>query len=166
MDINKLSNTYTIKQLNEDDIKDIISLMMENKQFYKYHPENINEDMVKEELTMLPENKTLDDKYYLGFYDGNKLICILELIEKYPSDNYCYIGFFMMDKEYQGKGIGSKIIDEVVRYLKKLGYTNIRLGIDKDNPQSSHFWTKNKFIKTLEEVKQGIYTYYPMERKL
>ena len=166
MDINRLSSKYAVKKLNENDIKDIISLMLANKQYYQYHPVKINEEMVKEELTMLPPNKTIDDKYYLGFYDDHSLLCVMELIEKYPKDNYCYIGFFMMNINSQGKGIGTNIISEVIEYLKSLGYTNIRLGVDKDNPQSNNFWIKNQFIKVDKEVKQGIYTYWPMERKI
>ena len=163
MNINELSNKYTIRKLNKNDIKDIVSLMLNNKQYYKYHPEDINMTMIEEELTSLPPNKTLDDKYYLGFYDDNRLVCIMDLIDKYPNDSCCYIGFFMMEKEYQGKGEGTRIIKDTLKCLKKQGYKNIRLGVDKDNPQSNHFWIKCGFTKTGEEVKQGIYTYWPME---
>ena len=30
-------------------------------------------------------------------------------------------------------------------YLKSLGYKKIRLGVDKGNPQSYSFWSKNNF---------------------
>ena len=166
MNIKELSNKYNVKQLNESDIKDIISLMLKNDQYYKYHKEDINEELIKRELISLPLNKTLDDKHYLGFYDKNVLICVLDLIEKYPNDSYCYIGFFMMNKDYQGKGKGTKIIKGILKYLHTLGYRNIRLGVDKDNPQSNHFWLRNGFVKTGEEVNIGIYSYLPMEKKI
>ena len=60
-------------------------------------------------------------------------------------DNHMKINI-MMDVNYQNKGIGSKVIGEVLSYLKSENYEKIRLGVDKGNPQSSSFWTKNGFV--------------------
>lgn len=40
----------------------------------------------------------------------------------------------MMDVNYQNKGVGSKVIGEVLSYLKAENYEHIRLGVDKGNP--------------------------------
>ena len=48
-------------------------------------------------------------------------------------------------KRYQNKGIGSDIIRDTGNYLKQLGYKKVRLGVDKENPQSYAFWLKNGF---------------------
>ncbi|MCR5782260.1 MAG: GNAT family N-acetyltransferase [Clostridia bacterium] len=70
--------------------------------------------------------------YYCGFFS-------------YPRPDVAYIGFFMMNKSYQGKQIGTSIISETAGYLKETGKTAVRLAIDKGNPQSTHFWLKNGF---------------------
>lgn len=49
---------------------------------------------------------------------------------------------------YQGKGIGSTIIEESLAYLEKQGFTHVRLGYMKGNKQSRHFWIKNGFTPT------------------
>ena len=36
--------------------------------------------------------------------------------------------------------------------LKSSGYKEIRLGVDKGNPQSYSFWTKNKFTPIREDT--------------
>ena len=36
-------------------------------------------------------------------------------------------------------------IEQVGLALKSLGYKKIRIGVDKGNPQSYRFWTKNNF---------------------
>ena len=56
----------------------------------------------------------------------------------------------MMDVNYQNKGIGSRVIGEVLSYLKSENYEKIRLGVGKGNPQSYSFWNKNGFV-TVEE---------------
>ena len=50
------------------------------------------------------------------------------------------------DGNYQNKGIGSRVIGEVLSYLKSENYEKIRLGVDKGNPQSYSFWNKNCFV--------------------
>lgn len=81
------------------------------------------------------------------------LVAIMDLIDGYPDEDCTYIGFFMMNKEIQGKGLGSSIISEALDYLKSIGFTSCRLAIDKDNPQSNHFWKKNGFEVIREIVR-------------
>ena len=88
----------------------------------------------------------MNDKYYIGFFKRDKLIAVMDLIMNYPKKKTAFIGLFMMDVNYQNKGIGSKVIGEVLSYLKSENYENIRLGVDKGNPQSSYFWNKNGFV--------------------
>jgi RimJ/RimL family protein N-acetyltransferase len=75
----------------------------------------------------------------------------MDLILAYPTKEIAFLGLFMTNVEYQNKGIGSKIIRETCNYLKSLGYKKVRLGVDKGNPQSYAFWSKNKFSVISED---------------
>lgn len=66
----------------------------------------------------------------------------------------------------QLKGVGSQIIESCLSYFSTLEFDTVRLAIDKGNPQSEAFWSKNHFVKTGEVRSDGVYTYYPMELKL
>jgi len=145
MKITKLSKRYLVKKLGEEDIGDIFSLCEKNKEYYEYCPPMITESLVKEDMYALPENKTLDDKYYVGLYDSEKLIAILDLIEKYPDENTIFIGLLMLDIDIQNKGIGSLIFNDLCEYLKDIGYKYIRLAWILDNKKAKHFWLKNGF---------------------
>lgn len=96
-------------------------------------------------MKALPPSKSYDDKYYIGFFDGDSLVAIMDLILGYPTDEIAFIGLFMTNIHYQNKGVGSNIIGNVCNYLKQLGYKKIRIGVDKGNPQSNSFWKKNGF---------------------
>ena len=37
------------------------------------------------------------------------------------------------------------IVRDVCTYLRELGYKKVRIGVDKENPQSNSFWCKNGF---------------------
>lgn len=151
MDINLLSKSYFVRKLHKNDIDIIYNLSSKNELFYKYHPPFVTEESILDDMNALPLGKSMDDKYYVGFFEQEVLVAVLDLILGYPEKETVYIGLFMTDVEYQGKGIGSQIINDVVAYLKSLGYNKTRLGVDKGNPQSNAFWRKNGFQVVSEE---------------
>ena len=71
--------------------------------FYDYCPPFGSVENIKDDLAALPPNKTINDKYYIGFYDGNVLIAVMDLILGYPNENTGFIGFFMVNKTFQKK---------------------------------------------------------------
>lgn len=163
--LHRLSMHYSVKRLSTADIPVIYELLVNNSLFFEYCGSPPSKARVAEDLIATPPNIPISQKYYLGFFDENTLIAILDLIDGYPSEEIAFIGFFMMNSAYQGIGIGSRLINEIFSYLKELGFEAVRLGIDKDNPQSTHFWHKNRFT-VLKEIQQesGILLY--AERKL
>ena len=154
-DITKLSNTYDVRRMNDDDADEILSFCKKNTQYYLYCGKSPTKELILNDLHLCPPGIEMPDKYYVGFYDEDVLVAIMDLIDGYPEDDIAYIGFFMMNNELQGRNIGTMIIDEVCRYLKKTGMKAVRLGIDKGNPQSTHFWNKNGFKVTDEVEREG-----------
>ena len=150
MNIKLLSNTFYVRRLSIEDADLIYNLSCKNKIFYQFHPPFVTRESIQEDIRALPAGKDYNDKYYIGFFEKETLVAIMDLILDYPTKDTAFIGLFMMDFEYQNKNIGSKIISECAKYLKILGFHKIRLGVDKENPQSNAFWKKNGFIVTDE----------------
>ena len=153
IDEKKLSKRYAVRKLTTDDVGAVYELCRKNPLFYEYHPPFVTVGSVIEDMTILPPNKTPADKYYVGFWNGEALIAVMDIIDGYPRDGIAFIGFFMTDISVQGRGVGSEIISECVSYLKECGFKRIRLGVDRSNPQSNHFWRKNRF--TVDESYVG-----------
>ena len=166
MDAQSLSKTYTVRALTQADADHILTLCAGNPQYYRYHPPFVTKDAVLEYLRMLPPGMRPADKLFAGFYRGETLIAVMDLIFGYPAPDVAYFGFFMMDIARQGKGEGSAIVNECAAALAARGYKKIRLAIDLGNPQSEAFWTKNRFVKTGETFPIEGTTLLPMERKL
>ena len=145
MNIQSLSNNFSVRKLNASDVDIIFNLCQENTIFYQYNPPFVTKESIIEDMNALPPGKTFSDKYYIGFFDDETLVAVMDLIAHYPSEETAFIGFFMMNKDYQNRGIGSHIISEISVRLKEINYKKIRLGVDKENPQSNAFWQKNKF---------------------
>lgn len=150
MNIESLSNTFDVRRLGEEDVELIYHLCCKNTIFYQYHPPFVTKESIMDDMTALPPGKDYHDKFFVGFFENTTLVAIMDLIVDYPAKNIAFIGLFMMNVEYQNKGIGSKIIMECAKYLQTLGFYKMRLGVDKNNPQSNAFWKKNGFIPVSE----------------
>lgn len=161
-----LSQRYHVRKLNLEDIDKIFHLCSSNSIFYQYHPVKLTKESILEDFSALPPNKEYKDKFFVGYYDDDILVAVMDLILNYPKENIAFIGFFVLDYAYQGQGIASEIISDCIQHLKLSGYSKVRLAIDKGNFQSERFWKRNHFSETGEKILNDIYTYLPMERIL
>ena len=91
------SNRYFVRRLTADDIAEIYKLCRNNVLYYKYCPPFVTEQSIANDMKALPSNKEDSDKYYLGYYDGEKLIAVMDFIMGYPDKKTAFIGFFMTD---------------------------------------------------------------------
>lgn len=166
MNIKEVSNEYSVKKLTEDDLILCYNLMKTNPLYFEHCPPKLTKDTPKNDMYALPPNKTYEDKYYIGFFLEKELIAIADIILKYPNNETVFLGFFMVDQKYQGKNIGSKIINEIEKYFGLIGYSYIRLGYVQTNPQSKKFWEKNKYIPTGLTAKTDDYDIVIMEKRI
>lgn len=165
IDVSKLSKEYVVKKLTYLNIDEILEVCKENPQYYKYCDKVASKDLILNDLKATPSGIEIKDKYYVGFYQENKLIAIMDLIKGYPSKEHVFIGFFMMSFKFQGKNIGTKIVQDTLKYLKQCGFKKVRLGMEKENPQSTSFWNKNGF-KLVKETSQNQIVIWIVEREI
>lgn len=165
-EIKDLSKQYTVKQLTGTDVAAAYALCKENPLYYQYCPPFVTEDSIRADMKALPPRKTKEDKYYLGFYESEALVAVMDLILGFPNDETAFVGFFMMNKQFQGKGIGTELMQEVYTYLKQCDFKFVRLCFAKGNPQSEHFWLKNGFVPTGVEVQNEGYVAVVLQKEL
>ena len=155
MDISKISKIFTVNKLYKENAEQIYQLELGNPMYFEFCPPEASIASVLEDMKALPPNMTYEDKLYIGFFLEDKLIAVMDLILHYPEERIAFIGFFMMNKDFQRTGIGSQIITEVLLFLQKEAFSYARLGYMKGNEQSRHFWIKNGFTPTGVETDNG-----------
>ena len=158
IDIQSFSNQYFVRRMEKNDLARIYALCSKNSLYYQYCPPAVTKQSIIDDMNALPPNKSLVDKYYLGYFDSDKLIAVMDFIMAYPDEKTAFIGFFMTDLSVQNSGIGSKIINDLCLYLKTLALSEVRLGWVKGNPQAEHFWHKNSFKETGLTYDTDLYT--------
>ena len=142
MEIQKLSVCYSVRRLDKDDVDSIYELSRGNKIFYQYHPPFVTKESILEDMEALPPNKTKEDKYYLGYFQKDTLVAVMDLILGYPNEKVAFIGFFMMDTMFQGKGIGTELISECTNYLAQEGMKRFALQLIRETLKVKLFGQK------------------------
>lgn len=166
MHLQQLSPLYTVRALLPEEAPVIYEILRHNTLFYQYHPPMVTVESIRKDMEALPPNKSRAEKHYIGFFQKNRLIAVMDLIEHYPQRGTAMIGFFAIDLSLQGNGTGSAIIQDSTAGLARMGFQKIRLAIDKGNPQSRAFWTKNGFALTGEQIKNDFSSYLVMEKQI
>ncbi len=123
-------NVFFVRALETEDVDIIYDLCSKNKLFYEFHQPFVTRESILDDRNALPPGKSKEDKAYIGLFDGDTLVAVMDLILGYPTEEIVWIGFFMMDTAYQNQGIGTQIIQEAVEAMKNAGYREIRLGVD------------------------------------
>ncbi len=154
IEINILSKRYHVRKLDSDDVEMIYAFCKSNTQYYAYCGKEVSYEVIENDMTITPPGIPMEQKHYIGFFESDRLVAVMDLIDGYPDETCAYVGFFMMNKGLQGAGIGSGIIAEVLDYLRRQGFQKCMLAIDKANPQSNHFWRKNGFEIIREVVRE------------
>lgn len=162
----KISSKYIVRRLDSRDVNAVFELCSKNSLYYKYCPPFITSEGVIADMEALPPGKTKSDKYFLGYYENDTLIAVLDLIIGYPNVSTAYIGLFMIDINVQGKGVGTKIIEELCNYLTKIGFQRLELAWVKENPQAERFWIKNYFTPIGERSSNAAKHIIAAERQL
>lgn len=160
------SKHYTVRKLQREDTDAIFDLCRKNELYYAFCPPPVTKESIMEDMTALPPHTSIEDKYYVGYFSGDKLIALLDLIDGYPENGTVFIGLFMTDVSVQKCGIGTSIISELLEYLTASGIAAVQLAWVKGNPQSEHFWLKNGFIPVKETTSNAAAHVILAERKL
>ena len=80
MELRALSKNYAVRALDSKDLAAIYALSCKNELYYQYHPPFVTRESIIEDMKALPPGKTYEDKYYIGFFEGDVLVAMMDLI--------------------------------------------------------------------------------------
>lgn len=166
MKIESLSTRYAVRALGINDAPEVLRLYLGNPMYFAHMHSEPSLESVAHDLTALPPGKMAEDKHYLGFYEKDMLVAVMDLIEGFPNAQTAFIGLFMVNSACQGKGIGGAIISEGLHALANMGFAYCRLGYVESNPQSKAFWEKCGFVPTGVRSEQEGYAVVMMQKDL
>ena len=118
-------------------------------------------------ISEVPEGSSAESKNFVGFYDeDSKLVAILDLITGYPESDDAFIGWFMVEAEKQGMGIGSQLFADIRAAMKAQGFDYLQVRLSKDSSDAVSFWQSQGFAATGEEDQSGRHTVLTFAREI
>ena len=114
MDIQQLSKQYTVRHLSPEDAAMVYEILRNHTIFYSYHPPLVTVESILDVMLAVPPSRGQEDKHYIGFFQDTALLAVMDLIENYPRQKTAMIGFFAVNTDFQGRGLGSAILGEVL----------------------------------------------------
>ena len=161
-----LSAGFTVRELTDGDVTAMLRVAQGNPLYYRYMGCRPTAENLRETLTALPPGRTPADKHFFGWFDGERLVGMMDLIWHHPTDDMAFIGWLILASDEQGKGLGRRLVSEVLTMLKAHGVSEVRLGRIDGNPQSEHFWRICSFEDTAQGYDTDGYHVCVMTRKL
>ena len=165
-DIQSLATGYDVRRITAADITDVYRLCKTNLRYYRTMHMVPTRESLTEVLTDLPGDMGTENKFFVGFYEDDDLIAVMDLITDYPDKHSAFIGWFMVNGKRQGVGIGSQIFADVRAALKGWGYEHISLGCVRENESAITFWQGQGFAPTGEETQSGRHTVLTFAREI
>jgi GNAT superfamily N-acetyltransferase len=137
---------YEIKPITKQNFEQAFEIYDSNQDFFlltQNKKATISESV--NDIEALPPDCSITQKIYAGLYKGEKIIAVIDLIERYPNQTSFWIGLLLVRGDMQGKKIGSKIINAILNSAEIAGYQTAQLGVIETNKKAIVFWQRHGF---------------------
>jgi len=134
--------TYIIRTIEENDYKCIADIVRNDLGY-----ENSSDENVKIRLNAIREHKEYIT--FVAIYE-EKVVGFIGLIRgnSYEFDGeYLRIAALAVKKEYQDKGIGSKLLEKAEEYTKKIKAVTIVLNSGLQRESTHKFYERRGYVK-------------------
>ena len=135
-----------LKKIKKDEFEKLKRLFPDNEdKWQKYQKKRLQQFDNKEIDIFVIE----DNNKFIGEITINYINHDLKT-ETIPNKRV-YLEAFRIEKNFQGKGLGQKLINYAIYILNKNGYTEFTIGVEDDNKIAKHIYFKLGFTKEIDK---------------
>lgn len=116
--IGEITCRYEARPFTEAELPALLELCRGNPLYYAHLGQPPSLDALRADLTALPPGTALRDKYFFGLYRDGRLAAAVDLIDGYRAPGEAYLGWFMLAPALQGRGEGTRIVQELIAFLR------------------------------------------------
>ena len=99
----------------------------------------------------LPPGRSLEDKHPLGFFVGERLVGVADVVRGWNSPNKAIIGLLLFVPESRSVGNGRDACSMIEQYVREWHCVDtIRIAVVDCNTRALSFWHRNGFVETGE----------------
>ena len=134
------------RKINKEEFEKLKRLFPDNDKMWDLYKEKKIKQLDKREndILVIEENSVFIGEITVNYINH-------ELQTETIPNQRVYLEAFRIDKEYQGKGLGQKLINYCINLLKKEGYTEFTIGVEDDNEIAKHIYFKLGFTNAIDK---------------
>ena len=107
------------------------------------HP--LRDDEAARLLAILPPGMSLADKQVLGLHRDGEMVGVVDLLRGHPGPTDWYLGLLLIAPEARGVGLGTAVVDEIVKRVVAEGGRALHLIVRENNPRALAFYRRHGF---------------------
>lgn len=128
------------------------------------------------------KSQPLAEKWYDEIVSGNRQVYIYKIDGEFIGegalvfdtgdadytipDKRIYVSRMIVKKEYRNRGIGGEILQFLIEKATEMGYTEMTVGVDKDNENAVHLYKKYGFTEVLFDGADENGEYYKLMKRI
>ena len=128
------------------------------------------------------KSQPLADKWLDEIKSGNRLVFVYKINGEFIGegalvfdtgdpdytvpDRRVYVSRMIVKKEYRNRGIGSEILEFLIAKARELSFSEMSIGVDKDNINALHLYNKYGFTEVLFDGSDENGEYLKLMKKL
>lgn len=142
--------TLEVRELKKQDIKDVVDIMTEVRNFHNLHTNNYYAPMIKDdEITRIAELLNNENSInFVAIVNGKIKGYLLAEKRHRPflsHPNFYYISDFGVKEDCKNSGIGTHLHDRLIQHAKANNAFEIKLGVLDFNKSAQAFYSKNGY---------------------
>jgi ribosomal protein S18 acetylase RimI-like enzyme len=138
---------YSVKQLSLEDITAVQALCgkcLDYMLLVDGRPADPIE--VEKDFFEVPPGNQPEDKFIFGIVNvQNELVGLLDVVRSYPEPKVWWIGLLMFLPEVRSQGMGRKVLEGFVEFVRANDGQAIMLGVVEENVRAWQFWSRVGF---------------------
>ncbi|MEA4827948.1 MAG: GNAT family N-acetyltransferase [Clostridium sp.] len=142
-DIKLKFNEIEIVSIEKEDLLNIYKWLKNESEYMNEYDMNLVDELQFYERFL--EYYVSECEFFLKINQCNQLIGIIKGRIEFKNPNEVWITYFILDSNVRNAGLGSEILQAIVKYFNKdFGIVNFYAKIEEFS-QSIDFWKKNNF---------------------
>lgn len=137
---------YEVRVLTHADDDEIYRLQQKNQSYFDlFLDHKLTRQEAVADVDELASEAAAAQKYYLGVFNGSKLVAIIDLTVDYPLPQLVWLGQFFVDDAEVTASDRSLILSSVIKTLKALSAVQIQLLVLKADTDNQQFYAGEDF---------------------
>ena len=134
------------KKIKKEEFERLKKLFPDNEEMWqKYRKQRLEQFNKKEiDVFVIEENNEIIGEITINYINHDLQT------ETIPGKRV-YLETFRIDKNYQGKGLGQKLLNYVIDNLIQDGYTEFTIGVEETNEIAKHIYFKLGFTEAIDK---------------